>query len=547
MKRVTPAISKGISDNKDTMIDALYPIMGGMISKYVTQATREMVENINHKVEEGLSFSKYKRKLKAKMSGVSETELLLEENADATIASLFIIHKESGLLISEANLDNKEIDDPHMVASMASAIKDFINDWVQGNETQNEVQILSYGNATLYIESAGSVYLIAFLDAEPDHLQRKKINQFFATVVKKYADYFKIFDGDDEDEEVASLSAMMKTYLDKQSKQQKQEISKKNPVKYFLYVIGILCLVYFIHLFTIWYEENSLEQAVLEKTNQVIVLEENDNQLEVYGQVDSIKVIHQIESILKKHTSLPLKNYLLVPLTTIDEALNKERIEEEQSTKMLESKLVLLEQNLINSVGTLENKITGLNEALKITVGEKNILEKERKELEKTVKIKSEIFTRLDKAFSSSPFYNKKDHTLDFRTLKLFDANEVKYNHKAIKKLAQIFEKYMKIIVEYRAYISSITIEGHSDSSGVESDNVALSKQRALTVKKYLEELGTIKQFHMQGMLKTVGYGSSKAIYRAREEDKEASRRIKIKFEVQDNAILKNVKKILND
>jgi hypothetical protein len=82
---ISPAISKEIENNKAKMIDALYPIMGGMISKYVTQAIKEMMDNINDKIENGLSFDKYKRKFKSKVTGVSETELLLEESSDASI------------------------------------------------------------------------------------------------------------------------------------------------------------------------------------------------------------------------------------------------------------------------------------------------------------------------------------------------------------------------------------------------------------------------------------------------------------------------------
>jgi len=176
---ISPAIAQGIADNKEQMIDALYPIMGGMISKYVTNAIKELMESINAKIDEGLSFERYKRKLKAKISGVSETELLLEESADARIKALLVIEKDTGLLIAAAQDKENEIDDPHIVASMASAIKDFVNDWMKSAKDAQEVQLLSYGNATLYIESAGSVYLIAFLDAEPDHEQRKEINRFY--------------------------------------------------------------------------------------------------------------------------------------------------------------------------------------------------------------------------------------------------------------------------------------------------------------------------------------------------------------------------------
>ena len=158
-------------------------------------------------------MERVKRKVKSKISGVSETELLLEESGDAIISSMFVIHKETSLLIAEAHLENHQIDDVHMVASMASAIKDFINDWIENNETTNEVQLLSYGNATLYIESAGSVYVVAFLDSEPDHALRKEINTFFATLLKKYAAFFHDFDGDDSSEEVKALSDQMSHYL----------------------------------------------------------------------------------------------------------------------------------------------------------------------------------------------------------------------------------------------------------------------------------------------------------------------------------------------
>jgi hypothetical protein len=227
---ISPAIAKEIAENKDVMIDALYPILGGMISRYVTQAIKEMMDMINKKVEEGISFERYKRKIKAKLTGVSESELLMEESAGAIISSIFVIHKKSSLLVAQAYLEDKKIDDAHMVASMASAIKDFINDWIQSNKSQKEVQILSYGDATLYIESAGSVYLVAFLDTEPDAALRREMNTFFASIIKKYVGFFQKFNGDDSADEVVALSLKMEDYLYAQKNATRKV--KKNSAKY---------------------------------------------------------------------------------------------------------------------------------------------------------------------------------------------------------------------------------------------------------------------------------------------------------------------------
>lgn len=547
---ISPAIAKEIADNKDTMIDALYPIMGGMISKYVTQAIKEMVETINNKIEDGLSFDKYKRKLKSKVTGVSETELLMEESSDTTISSIFIIHKKSGLLIAEAHLEDKEIDDAHMVASMASAIKDFINDWIKSNESQNEIQILSYGNATLYIESAGSVYVIAFLDAEPDYEQRTKINTFFASIVKEYASFFQYFGGDDSADEIVNLSKQMNDYIYAQSSRkqlQTEQKSKIDPAKYMLYFLAFVLLFYSVYQLNDWYTKDSLEHAVYAQTGEEISISEEEDHLVLHGQVASMDVIYEIERIMEQHSKEKIKNNLIVPMTYIDKRLKNGSMSSPNTLHELENKLELLERSFEKSINALNEKVLTVTIALKnsekyltklekATENELAIVKKDKTKFKRVVEIENEIFTRLDKAFCASVFYEQKDHSLDFRKLTLFPAGKSVYEVEAMKVVTEIFTRYMSIMVEYKEYIQDIIIEGHTDSTGVEEDNIILSEKRALAVKYYLERLSIVKQYDMQYFLKTKGYGSAKAIVVNGVEDKDASRRIKMKF------VLKKVK-----
>ena len=362
MKRVTPAISKGIADNKETMIDALYPIMGGMISKYVTQAIKELMETINKKIENGLSVENYKRKVKAKLSGVSETEILLEESSSSVISSLFVIHKESSLLIAEVHLKDKAIDDAHMVASMASAIKDFINDWIKNNESHNEVQILSYGNATLYIESAGSVYIVAFLDAEPKYEQRSDINAFFAKIVKKYAIFFQKFDGDDSADEIVTLSMEMEDYLYAHQPDAKKE--KKNPAKYILIFIASLLFGYGMYVFNAWYIRNSLENTVYAQTGEHISISSKNDYLVLTGQVSSTDTVYEIEKIMKRHSKEMIKNHLLVPMTYIDKRLKDEQNLGTSAVNVLEKKLLSLDKKILTLTDELEKSKMHLKRVL---------------------------------------------------------------------------------------------------------------------------------------------------------------------------------------
>jgi outer membrane protein OmpA-like peptidoglycan-associated protein len=557
---IAPAISKEIAANQNVMVDALYPIMGSMISKYVSTAIKEMIESINEKIEDGLSFEKFKRKIKSKITGVSETELLLEESSDALISSLFIIEKESGILIAEAQLEDKEISDPHMVASMASAIKDFINDWIQNATEKSEVQILSYGNATLYIESAGSVYLVAFLDAEPDHEQRSGINEFFASIVKKYASFFQRFNGDDSAKEIAELSEKMHTYLNAQSNagKGKKEKEGKNPMKLFFWSATLLAAGYLAYLLNGWYFEYSLEKMVEAKTGQAVHVEKGKEKLTVTGYADSFKSLNEVEALIRSQSRMPVNNYLLVPLKQIDKAIEKYSAESRGPAKELEHKVRRVEKDLNTSLMQLQTKLASVQEALqrsqksiaemkKTMSGELAQLKSEKKSIKRIIEIKREIASKLAQHLGENPFYRKDDLALDFRGLNLFTAGEALYNREAIERISRAFKTYLSVLSEYKEYIEEIVIQGHSDSSGKREENLKLSQLRADAVKEYL--LGQAEFGNGQADLKMVskGMGSRELVRVNGVEDKEASRRIQIKFVFKENEIVKQIQKIVND
>ena len=69
-----------------------------------------------------------------------------------------------------------------------------------------------------------------------------------------------------------------------------------------------------------------------------------------------------------------------------------------------------------------------------------------------------------------------------------------------------------------------VTIEGHTDNSGDYRQNVKLSKERALTIKKYLTDNGVDKN-----KIKVKGYGPSKPRYsNSSEANKIKNRRVEI-------------------
>ena len=369
---ISPAIAQEIENNQETMVDALYPIMGGMVSKYVSQSIKEMADRINGKIEEGLTFGKYKRKLKSKVTGVSEGELLVGESTQAIISSLMAIHKESGLLVAEAHLEDHQIGDAHMVASMASAIRDFINDWIQSHQGDaSEVETLSYGKASLYIESAGSVYIVAFLNAEPDREQRIRINAFFAKLIKKYQRFFQKFDGDDTAEEVQEISGKMQRFLRQQTSRVPVPSGRKKTR--FTSYIWILLLVgglgYLLYLLSGYYREYYLEGLVQRKTGQNIEIKQRNGGYRLRGNVASLKSHRAVMKIIHKEIKEPVTDELHLPLDQVErvvmDAAMRTQKDRDQGTARLKAYIDTEQSGLKQQLVARNDQLAAHVEALK--------------------------------------------------------------------------------------------------------------------------------------------------------------------------------------
>ena len=148
------AIKEQIKNQKDDVVDALYPVMGNMISRYVSKMFEEMLNSINKQIQTGLSFKTFSRRIEAKIKGVSETELLLSETSFSNIRAVFLIHKETGIVLAQAQSDLNPINEADMLASMMTAIRSFVNDWVEKNETYSELGEIEYGGSKIVIETS---------------------------------------------------------------------------------------------------------------------------------------------------------------------------------------------------------------------------------------------------------------------------------------------------------------------------------------------------------------------------------------------------------
>ena len=183
------AMKTQIELERDAMVDALYPVIGNTISKYMV----EVVKDINRKVENTLSTEGIKRKIRAKIQGVSEAELIFQESVKYHVQAIFLIDKASGLVIQEVQPPGEQHLDSDMVAGMLTAIRSFANDCIASG---SELDTIDYGDWQIPIEVAGYCYLAVVLKGEPSKQFRTKIRQILGKIVLNYGDAIEKYQGD---------------------------------------------------------------------------------------------------------------------------------------------------------------------------------------------------------------------------------------------------------------------------------------------------------------------------------------------------------------
>jgi outer membrane protein OmpA-like peptidoglycan-associated protein len=264
VKQIAPliatAIKEQIKSHKDEIVDALYPVIGNMITRYVSKTFEDMLMSINNQIKNGLSLKTFSRKIKAKIHGISESELLLKENASTNIRTVFFIHKDTGTILSHTQNINNPINEPEMIASMMTAIRSFVNDWVDKNEKHHEINTIEYGGSKIVLEASGYSYLAVIVDGTVSNTTINKIREVLSKLVSLYGNEIKNFDGNMQSVPCDEFHTLISELIDNK----KEEVTKKlHPIIYILPLIFVSWIIYLIY-------NNTIDNNIEKKANEIL-------------------------------------------------------------------------------------------------------------------------------------------------------------------------------------------------------------------------------------------------------------------------------------
>ena len=314
----------------------------------------------------------------------------------------------------------------------------------------------------------------------------------------------------------------------------------------FILVIGAIVIKYLYTQNTLEKEKAALNQSQEELVNKNEVLSKLNDLLRKIEDEKS-QLVNQLS---KSDEALALNNQELQKLK--DLLLNYELKEKEQveTTNKLTSELEVSKNSITlkdQELTVLLNRLLEQEKAHQKTVEEFDITKAKIKSL---TGIKINVITKLKEKLGKSINIDEKSGAIKFSSNILFDQGAYKLKDESKKELNQVLKKYLTTLLddkEIRKYIHGITIEGHTNSDGSYLSNLELSQQRALEVMQFLYESNTINKDLLNKYVSSSGKSSSDLIYKDEVEDKDASRRIEIKFIIKNEEAVKELQNYLGE
>ena len=112
-----------------------------------------------------------------------------------------------------------------------------------------------------------------------------------------------------------------------------------------------------------------------------------------------------------------------------------------------------------------------------------------------------------------------------------------------------MLQKYINTLLlddEIKQYIDQIIIEGHTNSDGTYLHNLQLSQKRALEVMKFLYDSYPTNRDLFKQYVSASGRSYANPVLKTNGlEDKDASRRIEIKFRIKNEKAIEELEKFL--
>ncbi|TKB83559.1 MAG: OmpA family protein, partial [Mesorhizobium sp.] len=160
-----------------------------------------------------------KWRFEAWRTGASFSEVVLKHSLVYRVEHVFLINRNSGLLIAHVTADNATSEDPQLISSMLSAIQDFVKDSFNEKE-QSGLDTIRFGELRLWSEVGPFATLVAVIRGNPPEELHEIIRDVLLRIHDECSQALEQFDGDSS--QLAGVETQLQTCVELKQEESNQ-------------------------------------------------------------------------------------------------------------------------------------------------------------------------------------------------------------------------------------------------------------------------------------------------------------------------------------
>jgi len=191
--------------------DAIAPALGPAIRGMVSMALTDLNERVESVIQQSFSIQGLKWRIESARKGTPLSELVMRDTLTYRVEQVLLIHRSSGTLLNHALQPDYDSKDPAVVASMLTAVKQFLQEAFKDSASEALSHQFGAGDMSILIEASGELALAAVVRGTQTARLQRRINQTLEQLLGSMGAQANSFKG--KIEEFAAASPLLEDCL----------------------------------------------------------------------------------------------------------------------------------------------------------------------------------------------------------------------------------------------------------------------------------------------------------------------------------------------
>jgi outer membrane protein OmpA-like peptidoglycan-associated protein len=192
---IQETLRESVRRDPHVLADALFPVMGPAIRKSIAETLRGMLESFNEALEHSLSWRGMKWRIEAFRTGKPFAEIVMMHSLLYRVEQVFLIHRETGLVLNHVVAPSAPAQDADMVAGLLSAIQQFARDSFQSGTTEN-LGNMTFDELQIRVVSGPNAVIAAAIRGHAPEAYNLAMNETLEEIQRHYSSALAHFTGD---------------------------------------------------------------------------------------------------------------------------------------------------------------------------------------------------------------------------------------------------------------------------------------------------------------------------------------------------------------